>query len=82
MIVVALYVDFEIEPKDQSIGTMGVFPSGQEWPLCREHYYGNDDVGFVDCTRVKRVRWRGGFGNIGYQPSLERVNRQCIIWQT
>ena len=77
------YVDFEIEPKDQNIGTMGVFPSGKEWPLCREHYYGNDDVGFVDCARVKACQMAWWVRKqICYQPSLERVNRQRVIWQT
>ena len=81
--LVVPYVDFEIEPKDQSIGTMGVFPSGQEWPLCREHYYGNDDVGFVDCARVKACQMAWWVRKqICYEPSLERVNRQRVIWQT
>ena len=77
------YMDFEIEPKDQSIGSMGVFSSGQEWPLCREHYYGNNDVGFVDCARVKACQMEWWVRKqICYEPSLERVNRQRVIWQT
>ena len=48
------FVDISgFDPKQQCIGTTGVLPSGQGLPLCRDHYYGNNDIGFEDCARVR-----------------------------
>ena len=48
------FVDISgFDPKQQCVGTTGVLPSGQGLPLCRDHYYGNDDIGFEDCARVR-----------------------------
>lgn len=71
------------EPKQQCIGTTGVLPSGQGLPLCRDHYYGNDDIGFEDCERVRACQMSWWLRRqICYSPSLEQVNRQRVIWQT
>ena len=78
------FVDISgFDPKKQCIGTTGVLPSGQGLPLCRYHYYGNDDIGFEDCARVRACQMSWWLRRqICYSPSLEQVNRQRVIWQT
>ena len=78
------FVDISgFDPKKQCTGTTGVLPSGQGLPLCRDHYYGNDDIGFEDCARVRACQMSWWLRRqICYSPSLEQVNRQRVIWQT
>ena len=78
------FVDIsEFDPKQHCIGTPSVLPPCQGLPLCRDHYYENDDIGFEDCARVRACQMSWWLRRqICYSPSLEQVNGQRVIWQT